>query len=1206
MKFSKLVVFIFSFSIHFSALFGQDSVKVEYFQEPVFTARDTNSLIVKKRISSENFLFHWIICKDGVSYLFQSSGNEAWVHFCPPESTTMPLEHGIKYQYYFEEKDGPDTSYNTIATSPIVCSTQDALPPNIKDSSFVQEPKDGWFNKWTFQIIATIEDPAGIHSAFLFKRIKGQPWPTTPESTIPHYQEAIDGEPHDILVTDTFTVEVLEDNHYEFYIGAKDAAHDSLSCAKKWILNGNKIVPDSSSEPHLWIKIDTTEPLSDIQDLKPFQNMLDFKIHYTAHDPLAGSNNIASCLDSVSLFYIFNENTFFVDKHSFQEAPPCSVGNFFEIEVKHGEGYYNFFTRAVDHATNTESEIELVRILVDTTRPQINSFFLFDTTTIPTESYTFADTGWTKWETVWAYVDTFDNLSGVDSIFFHGDIVPVSVESTFSSPFSLKLSDGEVSKTVYCKISDKTGNLTQDTSFTIIWDSTRPQLKSLKLCDFDTENCDSTNTLMIRVIPEVDDPTDTTISHIVLFEDSEISPDTRDSLWKPYSPGVTLIYEFKDDERFAPITLCLKAVIRDYAGNVSNLVTGCIEYVPELTIRELILEDKDGALINQKGKTFTNSLIVMAKILGISRSPGVDAYFEFSKDTNFTKVITKKYDESDTITISSRETELDLSELDYDETNGKKNVCVRLVGKAIAETSNVVCHTIILDTIPPIFKEHVLTLLDKTKEDIVPDSFKADPGWTNCFDIWAEISDFPEDSSGCDSLFFWGDVNSLIAPCKVTPERISLTLSSIKENPKVKVSARDLVGNWGHLTEPMSIDSASINFDNDSPSVEIDWPDFVEVLKTDTLYVPLRIMDDPLKNLSRVFLKQVGYEWHEHSIPDSQKIKRSLPIVADIDPIPICAIAVDKAGNSSRIDTCIVISEPFLIIYLQLSDQIDITDFQYTNNDIVRVIIDVDPRGEMADSLMLSQTRNFESCRWLPFPPNGETTFKFDSSEHGDGEYRLYAKCKNNEFNVLSNTDSAFIIIDKTSPIVQSVIIKDKTDKESRSTDSHDVIVDVDGYDPSPGKLKLVVIYNDESRNEYPWSLDAEYDFWLPNGEGVKIVYAKLIDHAENESTLRSDSISYYTEKFYNVPNPFKPSETRFTNLIVMDNGKSDIEIKIYDVFGNLVITLTEKNNREGCCEIPWDGRNGEGYPVAEGAYIAVLRVGGEIVERTKIGVIRR
>jgi hypothetical protein len=77
----------------------------------------------------------------------------------------------------------------------------------------------------------------------------------------------------------------------------------------------------------------------------------------------------------------------------------------------------------------------------------------------------------------------------------------------------------------------------------------------------------------------------------------------------------------------------------------------------------------------------------------------------------------------------------------------------------------------------------------------------------------------------------------------------------------------------------------------------------------------------------------------------------------------------------------------------------------------------------------------------------------------------------------------------------------------------------------------------------------------------------------------------------YNFPNPFAPaSGTTFVLAGLTENAR--LEVKIYSVSGSLVRIL-ETTGGPGQVQIPWDGRDGRGDRVANGAYPYLVQAQG-------------
>jgi hypothetical protein len=89
----------------------------------------------------------------------------------------------------------------------------------------------------------------------------------------------------------------------------------------------------------------------------------------------------------------------------------------------------------------------------------------------------------------------------------------------------------------------------------------------------------------------------------------------------------------------------------------------------------------------------------------------------------------------------------------------------------------------------------------------------------------------------------------------------------------------------------------------------------------------------------------------------------------------------------------------------------------------------------------------------------------------------------------------------------------------------------------------------------------------------------------------------------YNYPNPTRDGNTtiRFPLL-----SPAAVQIRIYDAMGALVWSddLGPGQTYAGVNTVAWDGRNGEGRPVANGGYILTVQSGGILITK-KIAVIR-
>ncbi len=85
-----------------------------------------------------------------------------------------------------------------------------------------------------------------------------------------------------------------------------------------------------------------------------------------------------------------------------------------------------------------------------------------------------------------------------------------------------------------------------------------------------------------------------------------------------------------------------------------------------------------------------------------------------------------------------------------------------------------------------------------------------------------------------------------------------------------------------------------------------------------------------------------------------------------------------------------------------------------------------------------------------------------------------------------------------------------------------------------------------------------------------------------------------------NYPNPFNPSTTIAYSL----PARSKVSLCIYDQKGRLVRTLVDEEQPAGARAVVWDGRAGNGVPVASGVYFYRLKA-GDLVQQKKMTLVK-
>ena len=78
-----------------------------------------------------------------------------------------------------------------------------------------------------------------------------------------------------------------------------------------------------------------------------------------------------------------------------------------------------------------------------------------------------------------------------------------------------------------------------------------------------------------------------------------------------------------------------------------------------------------------------------------------------------------------------------------------------------------------------------------------------------------------------------------------------------------------------------------------------------------------------------------------------------------------------------------------------------------------------------------------------------------------------------------------------------------------------------------------------------------------------------------------------------NYPNPFNPATTIRYQLSAVGRPRSTVTLRIYNLLGELVRTLVDKEQAPGYYSVVWDGKDNLGEEVSSGVYFYRLKAGG-------------
>ncbi len=138
-------------------------------------------------------------------------------------------------------------------------------------------------------------------------------------------------------------------------------------------------------------------------------------------------------------------------------------------------------------------------------------------------------------------------------------------------------------------------------------------------------------------------------------------------------------------------------------------------------------------------------------------------------------------------------------------------------------------------------------------------------------------------------------------------------------------------------------------------------------------------------------------------------------------------------------------------------------------------------------------------------------------------------------------------------------------------------------------------------------SLPAGGDYLFSfEGEGIDTIYTSLSDQQGELLSAKQEHENDLLPVSYalcqNYPNPFNP----MTNIRYMVKGEGGVhvDLRVYNVAGQLVKTLVDEEKSSGEYEVTWNGRNENNQEVASGIYFYKLKV-SEFVETKKMVLLK-
>lgn len=110
----------------------------------------------------------------------------------------------------------------------------------------------------------------------------------------------------------------------------------------------------------------------------------------------------------------------------------------------------------------------------------------------------------------------------------------------------------------------------------------------------------------------------------------------------------------------------------------------------------------------------------------------------------------------------------------------------------------------------------------------------------------------------------------------------------------------------------------------------------------------------------------------------------------------------------------------------------------------------------------------------------------------------------------------------------------------------------------------------------------------------IKKITFSGMTNIDPKDLKRIEGVIKTLKLFQNHPNPFNP-----TTCIEYDLAKSGgVEVKIYNVTGQLIRTFSQTCQAPGVYKVTWDGKNERGRPVSSGLYIYEVKFDDSVYQK--------
>lgn len=228
--------------------------------------------------------------------------------------------------------------------------------------------------------------------------------------------------------------------------------------------------------------------------------------------------------------------------------------------------------------------------------------------------------------------------------------------------------------------------------------------------------------------------------------------------------------------------------------------------------------------------------------------------------------------------------------------------------------------------------------------------------------------------------------------------------------------------------------------------------------------------------------------------------------------------------------------------------------------------------------------------------------------------FRVYAGFRRNDSLIFGDpSEVALSIVDRTAPVLDSIVVLSIDGRHRDYTTSQRVYVQYWGSDVPYGVLDSLLITEDAGFMTYiSHAIDddsGEVIYTLSEHSEWKTVFGRLIDRAGNISNDREASIMYVGDP-HGYPNPFNPEAGQYVSFVYHSPDEKTVTIRVFDLFGHLVYHAPAEarqglNDGISQADFRWNGRNDKGEIVANGGYLCIIECNGREPQTIKIAVVK-